>query len=351
MAVTSSDFPSAPARVRVGNPGDLIAAIPALLGFYPTRSIVLICLGGQSGKQIGPLIRHDMLPHGISEDDMHRMMAALSERIAAMHEVASIRSVLCLFVDDWPSTLHDVIASSLGLELGDWGIALGGALWTPSVAAGQPWRALGGDPRKGKVSDPAVSPVTTAQVVAGHQIFASRDGLAETLAPASVADTVPVALSVQSFGPVPTPEDEFETILVAAACVDLGDKLEPDVVAKISNSLSNEHKLVRDAALALAATSFANAAEQLWTLLARLLPADRRAEPLAMLGHSAYLRGDGALACVAFTEALKSNPRHVLAGMLDDALQRGIAPDLIREFTNCGFECASTLGFELRPAV
>src|SRR3954463_16167784 len=49
-------------RVSLGTPGDLAAAIPQLLGFHPRESVVLIALGGASGKRVGLTVRGDIPP-------------------------------------------------------------------------------------------------------------------------------------------------------------------------------------------------------------------------------------------------------------------------------------------------
>lgn len=72
------------------------------------------------------------------------------------------------------------------------------------------------------------------------------------------------------------------------------------------------------------------AAESLWTLLARVLPAPFRTEALVLLAFSAYLRGEGPLAGVALEAALADTPDHSMSGLLDTALQSGMPPEKMR---------------------
>jgi hypothetical protein len=104
----------------------------------------------------------------------------------------------------------------------------------------------------------------------------------------------------------------------------LGDKL----VAEVASALC-DHR-VRDACLPWCTGTGAAAAERLWLALVRATPAPERAEPAALLGLTAYLRGDGGLASVALEAALHACPQHSLSGLLRAALDGGLPPELLR---------------------
>ena len=87
----------------------------------------------------------------------------------------------------------------------------------------------------------------------------------------------------------------------------------------------------------------------LWALLSRSLPTRWRAEPLVLLAFSAYARGDGPLAGVSLEAALRCEPDHRMAGMLDTALQSGLRPEHIRELAVTGYRLAERLGVRLPP--
>ena len=84
-------------------------------------------------------------------------------------------------------------------------------------------------------------------------------------------------------------------------------------------------------------------------MLARALPAPWRVEALVLLGFSAYARGDGPLAGVSLDAALRADPAHRMAGMLDTALQSGLRPEEIRELAITGYRLADRLGVRLPP--
>jgi hypothetical protein len=106
---------------------------------------------------------------------------------------------------------------------------------------------------------------------------------------------------------------------------------------------------VRDTLYALAVGHCAGDAESLWALLSRNLPARWRAEALVLLAFSAYARGDGPLAGVSLEAALRCEPGHRMAGMLDTALQSGLRPEHIRELAVTGYQLAERVGVRLPP--
>jgi hypothetical protein len=70
---------------------------------------------------------------------------------------------------------------------------------------------------------------------------------------------------------------------------------------------------------------------------------------LVLLAFSAYARGDGPLAGVSLEAALRCEPEHRMAGMLDTALQSGMRPEHIRQLADTGYRSAKRLGVRLPP--
>ena len=113
--------------------------------------------------------------------------------------------------------------------------------------------------------------------------------------------------------------------MAAAARVASGQALSDAELAELGCALSDAQ--VRDTLYALAVGENAGEAESLWALLARILPPPWRVEALVLLAFSAYARGDGPLAGVSLEAALRCEPEHRMAGMLDTALQSGLRPE------------------------
>ncbi|MCV7101018.1 DUF4192 domain-containing protein, partial [Mycobacterium palustre] len=135
--------------------------------------------------------------------------------------------------------------------------------------------------------------------------------------------------------------------MAAAAQVARGQTLSDGELAELACALSDVE--VRDTRPELAVGDRAGDAESLWALLARTLPPPWRVEALALLAFCAYARGDGPLAGVSLDAALRCDPDHRMAGMLDRALQSGLRPERIRDLAVTGYRLARRLGVRLPP--
>jgi hypothetical protein len=140
---------------------------------------------------------------------------------------------------------------------------------------------------------------------------------------------------------------DVEDAMAAAARVGDGQQLADAELAGLACALADVQ--VRDTLYALAVGHSAGEAESLWALLSRSLPTPWRAEALVLLAFSAYARGDGPLAGVSLEAALRCEPGHRMAGMLDTALQSGLRPEHIRELAATGYRLAKRLGVRLPP--
>ncbi|MDH6680798.1 hypothetical protein M2284_005028 [Rhodococcus sp. LBL1] len=350
--------------VRISDPGTLISAVPALLGFHPRRSLVAICLTGTS---VGAVMRHDLLLD--EPGDAGGVMDLVLDQFAAVAVREGADRMLAVVVDDRiptqarPADLaaHVAIMATFRELLHRSGIDLSAVHICSRIEAGAPWRDLVGADR-GILPDPTASAVAAAQVLEGRAIRGSREELEAVLDPASpevqerIADLIDaaredsprrVALTRAAGDPDTADREVLEYVLTRIAQHESGDEISPEENAELALALEN--LTVRDSLLALSAGAKAPAAEQMWVHLARTLPDPERAEPLALLGYSAYLRGDGPMAGVALCAALAADPCHRLAGLLDDALQAGVRPAALRDLASVGYRIAHDLGVQLPP--
>ncbi len=134
---------------------------------------------------------------------------------------------------------------------------------------------------------------------------------------------------MQSTVPTPRPAPTSSTPWPSQRAQPMGGGPSDDDLARLTCALTDPR--VRDTLYALSVGRDAAGAESLWVLLARTLPEPWRAEALVLLAFSAYARGDGPLTGVSLEAALRCNPGHRMAGMLDQALQSGMRPEQIRE--------------------
>lgn len=370
-------FASSSRPLRLTEPGDLIAAVPALLGFTPIRSLIVVSLSpsldSPGTATVGAVMRHDLLlPDG--DDPVPDVMGAAFARFGAVCARDGADAVLVVLVDprldrpDSPAVpTARRLVDDLAEELAHHGVDVAGVHAAAEIDTGREWFTLCGDAgcddgSRGTVPDPSASPVAAARVYEGGLIRRSRTELAEVLEPLSLPVRSRVAgyiddavdsrdlayeFAVRSGGRDHADRLELETVLDRIADHDSGLELLAPEMAELAVLLSNP--TVRDALLGLAAGPYADAAEGLWITLTRSLPDPERAEAAALVGFGAYVRGDGPFAGVALGVALESNPRHRLADLLDQALQAGLRPDTVRGLADTGYEIAARLGVPLPP--
>lgn len=101
-ASTSSSQP-----LHLSDIGELLAAVPALLGFHPTRSFLVLSLSPTQrsaaevvrGDAIGAVMRHDLLlPR--ADEPIPAPMSAAFERFCTVCVREGARAVLVVLVDD-----------------------------------------------------------------------------------------------------------------------------------------------------------------------------------------------------------------------------------------------------------
>lgn len=327
-------------------PGVLIAALPAVLGFTPENSLVLVtvCAG-----EMGAVLRIDL-----PGEDVGRL-----RQLAATAAVARPEAAIAVFVDAEGAGCrmcaddYQELAQNLADELVATGVELIAAHVVDVVAAGGRWYCADGCGNAGRVEDPNASPLALAAVLDGRRLYDRRSDLLDVVAPADPDRARRLAGMLEHAGAVePDRPDEHVAgdILAVVACagrVAQGRALTDEESARMGRSLADPR--VRDTLYALAVGDDARAAESLWADLARRLPGRWRAEALVLLAFSAYARGDGPLAGIALDAALRCCPQHNMAVMLDQALQSGIRPEEIRELASTGYRLAAELGVTLPP--
>ncbi len=342
-------FPDAlpgPEVVRLGDPGELAAGLPQLLGYRPAESVVLVALGGATGRRVGLTVRADLPPaeharelaavlaRSLATDDPRAAMAfVVSEEPdeaapLAVEEPAGAEEACGSDLPHRPLVHALVLAlDAVGLPLEQVLLVRGGRWWDfdcPLVCC-----APGG----GTPLPTAVGELAAAAVAAGTVVAADRAELARRLAPpdgssraameAAVLRTAPVAPAGRSAA--------RRRIRSAVARSRPGrDQETPgdEEVARLAWSLRRPE--VRDWALLLCLGEDAAAAEALWTECTRRAPSPLDAFPAALVAVCAWLRGDGALANIALDRALDSEPGNPLAQLLADALAACVAPRDLR---------------------
>jgi hypothetical protein len=328
---------------HLNRPGVLIAALPAVLGFVPEKSLVLVTV---DRGEMGCVMRVDL------SDELTKSV----EHIAEVASAARPDSAIAVVIDEDGASCrmcndeYRELAGTLATKLGQRGIELLAAHVVDRVAAGGRWHCADGCGNAGTVEDPSASPLAVAAVLDGRRLYARRAELQEVIAVADPARSATLATRIRSRTadrPDSESRSDVEAAIAAAARVADGRRLSDATLARLASALTDPR--VRDTLYALAVGENAGQAESLWAELSRTLPEPWRAEALVLLAFSAYARGDGPLAGVSLEAALGCDETHRMAGMLDTALQSGMRPEKIRGLAATGYRLADRLGVQLPP--
>ena len=337
---------------HLNRPGALIAALPAVLGFVPEQSLVLVTL---DRGELGCVMRADLA--AVLGPDLEGELAHLAEVATRGAPDAAIAVIVdelgagCRMCNDNHRFLADALTDALdgqGIELRDIHVV-------ERIAAGARWHCADGCGRGGTVEDPSSSPVAAAAVLDGRRLYRRRSELQDVIAISDADHTAALEVAIieamasragRPHDDAATRED-VEAAMVAASAAARGERPSDADAARLACALLDPH--VRDVLYALAVGSKAAQAESLWSTLARSLPSPWRADALVLLAFSAYARGDGPLAGISLDAAIGCDPTHEMARMLDEALQRGMRPEQIRELGLSGFRVAARIGVSLPP--
>ncbi|MGX7826818.1 DUF4192 domain-containing protein [Actinokineospora sp. 24-640] len=329
--------------------GDLVAAIPHLLGFHPSESLIVITLVEADELQVGAVFRVDLPP------ERHR--ASLAGHLAGLAVTHGAERALAVVVAGSGSPPHslphrrlvtDVIRAFAAVT-----IPMDHTVWVPAIERGATWWCYNHHRCSGKVPDPETSALGVAMLVRGAVKYSSRAELAATLAPdpPEVVDRLAALIDSRAGSSAADRSIVDSALTVFTVPADAEQELYDDVVLDLYHahtpppeelpSLPEEELAdlafalyeadVRGYCQTLALTPSAAAAERLWTYLVRSLPTPDRAEPACFLAVSAYMRGNGPLARVALDVALSASPGHHLAGLLTAALDGAMTPLELRD--------------------
>lgn len=322
--------------LHIGEPAELVAALPYLLGFHPRESLVLVATGGRSGRRLGLTVRVDLPP----PEDVTVVAGAAVQSLMLDDPAGAAVIVLSGGADPPGRALVDHVVDRLGAR----GVDVHTVMWAAATVAGARWSCFDDPPCCGGVlPDPATTAFAAAAVARGVVARADRGDLARHVA---AADDVRLArreaLIVAEHDRIVDEGRPPAGRVAALATVDaaledaVAGRLALDDHRVVALAVALSDLRVRDAAMLRATGATAAAAEHLWAALCREMPDPEAAEPAALLAVSALLRGDGALAHVALDRAEQAWPGHRLTGLLRQVADAGIRPGVFRDYIGAG---------------
>lgn len=327
-------------RVRVGSPTGLLAVVPALLGFEPGHSFVVMGTE-QPRSRVQVTLRFDLPDPGDS-----RLAAAIAERAVSVLAAQDIATAVAVGYGSQEAVAPVVSAlreraSQAQITLTELLRAQDQRYW--SYVCTSPACC----PAEGTPFDICGHPVTHAMAVAGRQVLASRDELTATLA--AVDDETAEAMTravgqahwqiAERVARASRPGHRIARRRVIAVVGRLavaeavrrcraGEPVDTELAACLTVTLREVR--VRDDAWARMLPEHRDAHRRLWTDLTRLARPGYVAAPASLLAFVAWQSGDGALANIALDRALADHPGYSMARLLRQVLDSGAPPSLAR---------------------
>ncbi|MBN4926367.1 DUF4192 domain-containing protein [Hoyosella rhizosphaerae] len=367
-ASSAVPYPPVPHRstLRLTEPGDLIAALPAMIGFYPEDSVVGVCLGGAYGTEMRGFIRGD-IPYTDQNQQQpstyshHRQATRELGRSFARFCVNNEVDELVLIAIDSRNDPRDreALLVAIGETTKARGITITGAFHCTTIADGESWERIFPVHDSGTISDPGSSEAAALTVVAGRTIYDKRSDIEQSFESRDSKRKRRIADAMRQGSSASSDSSRLISVLTAVGHIGASQdhangeptqSRELDDAEVITVAQAIEHKSVRDCLFALSLTEHASAADAVWTTLTQLVDGAPRVEAATLAAFSAYIRGDGPRAGVALDIALEIDPDHRMSTMLDQALRAGMPPHQVAGIAAIGWELAENLGVTLPPA-
>lgn len=316
-------------RVRVRGPGELVAALPALLGYHARRSIVMVVLG-RASLRIRLTLRLD-IPTDADDADTRRAVA--ESLVCGASRVDGDQAMLVVLDGD------DDLAAALSAQVRGLLEADGRMLVDTVVVRDGRYRSV-------ECTDPECCPATgrpvpqssalvAAAISEGTVIHADRAALAAEVSAPDDADAdrsrrvAALLASTLAHGSVELDEDGIEALL-DRGCADAAEgRLGLDDAVRLAMVLGVGE--IRDQAYVHMLTVGAQSHRVLWGSVCRQVHAEIAAAPLALAALAAYLGGAGTLATAAIERARVIDADHASVSLVNDILRAGIPPSVVRD--------------------
>ena len=331
--------------VRLSGRRGLLAAIPAMLGFHPQESLVMICLSGPR-RRVGPVIRVDLDdPTGAGPSGPD---GPVSQFRAHARRYSDEVALVCFTDRPGRSAMFEQVLT--GLQAGGINILdavmvrLGRAMPANLGSGASPWTGEGdlGTDVPG-ADDPQALAMAAASALHGGSILPNRLALQESISGPSgrAGRQASAALHVAANGlmnavPATGAIDHEKLREMATVAIDraLGEVagsrgVEPATCALIALLLADVN--VRDHVITRSVRETGATWIPMLIAVARAVPDEDAAEVCSVLAVAAYRRGDGALAQVAVDRCLTAEPDHRLAHLMLGVMAAGLPPgDLVQ---------------------
>lgn len=311
-----------PSTFVARSPTDLVAVVPAVLGFHPQDSVVLLTFGPPGAAF------HARVDLPVATADQADVAEVLVDAIRAN---GVRRAAVLLYTDDAEAAHEQALV--LVRRLLDLDVQVIEVL---RVDEGH-WYPVPEDGSVGTAYELETHPFTAQRVYQGHVVHRDRDELADSLVGTDEEDAVAVALAATRFAELMATSQESQvsargflatesrwlqgrirTRLSDGSQLDAGDAGRVLVLASLVPA--------RDVAWAEINRENSGCHVDLWRELVRRGPRDLLPGVSALLAFAAWQHGDGALAWCAIDRCLDVDPDYSMAHCVAQLLTRAVPP-------------------------
>jgi hypothetical protein len=326
-----SDLP--PFVVELGDPGQLVAALPYLLRYHPSKSLVAVLLTEAETLRVTSAAQTDLPLLAAPAAYAHELaIAASRHRIDAVVLVVVGNGEL-----DLPTVLpHQDLVAEFEYELAVHGVDLIYATWAGATKAASPWCCYDATATHGVVPAPDQTPLAAASVAIGRVTLDSRADWEALLTPDDDAALARRAQRIDELAATTSSTlssdavRQLRLIRAAIEAIEAGQAhLDDEQIAQLAIALTDV--TIRDICLGTSLGPYAPFAEQLWLQLTKSVPPPHRAEPATLLAVATYLRGDGVMSGIALDNAEAAQPDHLLAGILRQGMSFGLPSEIVAD--------------------
>jgi hypothetical protein len=298
--------------------GDVLRSLPALIGFHPADSLVLLAIHGTA-----PVVFRT------HPDGCDSRLRALWTMLLDQRQSAETTALIAVTVAPDMDTHTDLIHTIRRLADSD-DVPLIAAVWTERIAAGRPWRSYL-DPNTGVVGDPDTAPATTHAIYAGKQIHPSRDAVAATLAPTAPAEAL--QRRTRLIDEYLRTRNTTQLVALTREAIRLARAGHlPDTDETIAELAAALHAgTVRDEALLAMTDGDTLRHAALWHHLVCNLADTDQGLPLTVLAIAQMLHGDSVAASTTVDKALAVRTPNSLPALLRTSIDNGMSPTTLRE--------------------
>lgn len=334
-----------PTVLRVRSPEDLLAAIPCLLGFHPSESLVMVGLAGSRRRTV-VTSRVDLpaFARAGAGREQERGEADPAASLGNVAQQAGATEALLVAYTAGSAAAEPALRVTLS-ELTDRGVEVPLA----GRADGERWWELSreevpsdpGEPGDRADSGPAgvpydlsSNPLTSQAVYEGRVILPSREDLRSSVAADPDAERAGVAEAVariERSGPTPdplVPSDQRRALKALVRILDSGvedpDSLSDERIAELSVLVADRR--LRDVAWMRIDRARVVRHLELWQAVLRRVVPPYELAPANLAAFAAWYSGRGALAWCALDRALRVDPDDSMTVLLADLLTAGIPP-------------------------